>query len=174
MILGLDISTSKVGFALIEKDGSLVTYNLVKYKADAVLEERAEYLMGGLSKMKKKFEVKHVFVEQPFIAFSGGKTTAVTMAKLQRFNGMCCYGIFRLFGRPPTLIQANKARGLVGLKIKRGENTKTKIIEWAQEAYPEGFTFELTRYGNPKPGTDDMADAIVIANAGLQLLKEKI
>ena len=62
MILGLDISTSKVGFALIEKDGKLITYNLVKYKADAALEERADYLLSGLAKMKKKFKVKHVFV----------------------------------------------------------------------------------------------------------------
>ena len=174
MILGLDISTSKVGFAVIKEDGSLLTYNLVKYKADAGLEQRADYLMGGLSKLKKKFMVEHVFIEQPFIAFSGGKTTAHTMAKLQRFNGMCCYGIFRIFGFAPVLIQANKARGLINLKIKRGENTKKKIIEWAQETYPDTFSFEMTRYGNPKPGTDDMADAIVVANAGLQLLKEKI
>tara|TARA_R110002051_G_C8514455_1_gene466908 strand:- start:465 stop:710 length:246 start_codon:yes stop_codon:yes gene_type:complete len=60
-----------------------------------------------------------------------------------------------------------KARGLVGLKIKRGDNTKLKVIEYVEKAYPNDFTYVLTRHGNPKPGTDDRADAIVIAWAGL-------
>ena len=118
-------------------------------------------------------EIKYVFIEQPFIAFSGGKTTAHTMAKLQRFNGMCCYGLYCLYGFAPELIQANKARGLVGLKIKRGEKAKKKVVEWAEETYPNIFSYELTRYGNPKPGTDDMADAIVIATAGSKLIEEQ-
>jgi uncharacterized protein Veg len=108
------------------------------------------------------------------MAFSGGKTTAVTMAKLQRFNGMCCYAIYDLYGFAGSLIQANKARGLVELKIKRGDKTKLKVIEWVKEKYPKDFIVEYTRHGNPKPGTDDKADAIVIANAGLKLNQQTI
>ena len=118
------------------------------------------------------WRIKHVFVEQPFIAFSGGKTTAVTMSKLQRFNGMCCYGIYRIFGNSPTLIQANKARGLVGIKVPRGQKAKPVVLEWVEENYKNNFTYEMTKFGNPKPTTYDMADAIVIARAGLELLNE--
>ena len=120
--------------------------------------------------IKEHSEVNYVFIEQPFMAFSGGKTTAATMAKLQRFNGMCSYVVHCVFGSPATLLQANKARGLVDLKIKRGENTKLKVIEWVQEKYPTSFLVEYTRHGNPKPGTDDKADAVVIANAGLKTI----
>ena len=95
--------------------------------------------------------------------FSGGKTTAMTMSKLQRFNGMVSYMIHRALGQTAELIAANKARGLIGLKIKRGEDTKKKIIEWVSTKYPEKFVVEMTRFGNPKPGTDDMADAVVVA-----------
>jgi hypothetical protein len=111
--------------------------------------------------------VEETYVESAFIAFSGGKTSAITMSKLQRFNGMVCYMIRKLFGKNATLISPAKARGLVGLKIKRGENTKQKVIEHVSKSFPEDFHFELTRHGNPKPGTDDRADAIVIAWAGL-------
>ena len=62
---------------------------------------------------------------------------------------------------------------LVGLKIKRGEDTKRKIIEWVEKKYPKDFIVELTSYGNPRPGTDDKADAIVVALAGLEILDEK-
>ena len=64
-----------------------------------------------------------------------------------------------------------KARGLVHLKIKRGENTKLRVIEHVERAFPKDFNYELTRHGNPKPGTDDRADAIVIAWAGLNQKK---
>ena len=127
--------------------------------------------MECIKRSLQQEEVDYVFIEQPFMAFSGGKTTAATMAKLQRFNGMCSYVVHHLFGSPAILLQANKARGLVDLKIKRGENTKLKVIEWVQEKYPTSFLVEYTRHGNPKPGTDDKADSVVIANAGLKNLQ---
>jgi hypothetical protein len=80
---------------------------------------------------------------------------------------MCSFSVRRVFMMNPVLISANKARKAVGLKIKRGENTKKKVIEWVEREYPKDFIVEFTRHGNPKPGTDDMADAVVIALAGL-------
>ena len=59
------------------------------------------------------------------------------------------------------------ARDRGHLKVKRGENTKLRVIEHVEKAFPNDFKYELTRHGNPKPGTDDRADAIVIAWAGL-------
>ena len=63
-----------------------------------------------------------------------------------------------------------KQEGLLDSVIKRGEKTKLKVIEWAQEKYPKDFIVEYTRHGNPKPGTDDKADSIIIANAGLKTI----
>ena len=170
MILGLDISTSRVGYSVIDHDENLINYGEIKLSPKDSLETRADLFFSILTQLEQDHDIKHVFIEQPFMAFSGGKTTAVTMAKLQRFNGMCSYCVRLLFGFPATLIQANKARGLIGLKIKRGEKTKLKVIEWAQEKYPKDFIVEYTRHGNPKPGTDDKADSIVIANAGLKTI----
>jgi Holliday junction resolvasome RuvABC endonuclease subunit len=170
IILGLDISSSRIGYCLINENKDLLLVDEIKLKPSQSLEERADIFKNTMEIIKEHSEVDHVFIEQPFMAFSGGKTTAATMAKLQRFNGMCSYVVHHLFGSPATLIQANKARGLVNLKIKRGENTKLKVIEWVQEKYPTEFLVEYTRHGNPKPGTDDKADAIVIANAGLKTI----
>ena len=73
----------------------------------------------------------------------------------------------KLLDTQPFSISPAKARGLVHLKIKRGENTKQKVIEHVEKTFPNDFKYELTRHGNPKPGTDDRADAIVIVWAGL-------
>jgi Holliday junction resolvasome RuvABC endonuclease subunit len=170
IILGLDISSSRIGYCLINEKEELLLVDEIKLKPSQSLEERADIFKDTMKIIKEHSEVEYVFIEQPFIAFSGGKTTAATMAKLQRFNGMCSYVVHDLFGHTPTLIQANKARGLVGLKIKRGSKTKLKVIEWVSEKYPKEFIVEYTRHGNPKPGTDDKADAIIIANAGLKTI----
>lgn len=55
----------------------------------------------------------------------------------------------------------------MGSKSNEAKIPKKKIIEWVSAKYPNDFLVEYTRYGNPKPGTDDMADAVVIALAGL-------
>ena len=173
MILGLDISTSKIGYAVIDEDKHLIDHGLIKYKSNLGLELRAEDFINRIDTLRRKYvNIESVFVEQPFIAFSGGKTTAVTMAKLQRFNGMCCYGLYSIFGRCPALISANQTRSSVGIKRKRGEDIKKKVIKWVAEAYPKDFIVEITRHGNPKPGTDDMADAVIVALAGLNTLQE--
>ena len=100
--------------------------------------------------------------------FSGGKTTAATMAKLQRFNGMCSFMVMSCFDIEPVMIAANKARKTVGIKVKRGTCTKTRVINFVQNKYPN-FQIWYTRHGNPKPGTDDRADSVVIALAGIML-----
>ena len=173
MILGLDISTSVIGIAVLDQDKNLMSYDAIKFKSDVSLEERADFLSKEIQTLNTTWRIKHVFVEQPFIAFSGGKTTAVTMSKLQRFNGMCCYGLYCIYRNSPTLIQANKARGLVGIKVRRGEKAKPVVLAWVEENYKGSFSYEMTRHGNPKPTTYDMADAVVVARAGIELLNQE-
>ncbi len=180
VILGLDVSTSRVGICVLDYSSNLLRSDFIKMNSKDILEDRCLVLEKYIKEIdcynsitNKGYCFKEVFIESPFVMFSGGKTTAMTMAKLQRFNGMVCYMIRKALGTSPVSIAANKARGLVGLKIKRGEDTKRKVIDWAQNQYPEHFLVEHTRFGNPKPGTDDMADAIVIARAGLLISEEK-
>lgn len=169
MILGLDISTSKIGYAIIDNDEALKEYQVLKFKSDVDLEKRAKIFEEKILNLMVLYDIQQIFVEQPFLAFSGGKTTATTMAKLQRFNGMCCYGLYNVFGSAPVLIPSQRARKTVGITKKRGEDIKKKVIARVSELYPKDFVFEITRHGNPKPGTDDMADAIIVALAGKRL-----
>ncbi len=163
--LGLDISTSKVGLCIMDYEFNLLETILIKLNTKQELEDRCLELEEYINNLK--YNIKDVYIESAFIAFSGGKTSAVTMSKLQRFNGMVCFMVRKLLDIQPFLLSPAKARGLVHLTIKRGENTKQKVIEHVEKTFPNDFKYELTRHGNPKPGTDDRADAIVIAWAGL-------
>ena len=131
MILGIDISTSKIGISIIDENENLLLSELIKMKPSDPLETRAEIFKKKIEQIRRKYEIKHIFVEQPYMAFSGGKTTAVTMAKLQRFKAclLCIYVIWPVF--PYKQIKQRTCR----TQIKRGENTKLKVIEWVQEKY---------------------------------------
>ena len=177
VVLGLDISTSKIGLSIVDLNKKLLKCEAIKLDNKKTLEERClqlEHIVQSLDannyiNPKNKYNIVKVYIESPFMMFSGGKTTAMTMSKLQRFNGMVSFMIRKVFGYDAELIAANKARGSVGIKVKRGEDTKKKIIEWVKNEYPEDFNYDLTRHGNPKPGTDDKADAVVVALAGIIL-----
>jgi hypothetical protein len=50
----------------------------------------------------------------------------------------------------------------VGIKVPRGTKAKEVILQWVDDKF-DNFIMEYTNHGNPKPGLDDEADAIVVA-----------
>lgn len=173
MILGLDISSSKIGIAILNYDKKIVTSDLLKFKPETPLEQRAKLFENKLIKLQNFYNITEVFVEEPFISFGGGKTTAHTMAKLQRFNGMCCYTVFNIFESVPNMVNVRMARSKLGIKIPKGSKqneVKKVIVEYVESNHPE-FIYNKTAHGNFVPGTDDKADAVVIALYGLTVEK---
>ena len=163
MILGLDVSTTRIGWAIINQKQELIDSGVFKTKKDQSLEERAENLSKNvLEPLSVVHRISEVRVEEPFSMFSGGKTTAKTMSSLQRFNGMVSLLTHQIWDNPPTMVNSRTARARCGIKVPRGTKAKVVIVEWVDNYY-EKFKVELTRHGNPKPGTDDEADAIVVA-----------
>ena len=171
-ILGIDISTSIVGLAVMDTEYKLITYDKIKFKSDMPLEQRAEYFKNKIKHLDDYYYISEVYVEQPAMMFGRGKTTANTMSKLQRFNGMCCYAVYSELELVPNLVHANTARKKMNISVPRNVlKKKHYIIERVKERYPN-FNYNITRHGNPQPGTDDIADAIVVAYAGVTLILE--
>jgi len=69
------------------------------------------------------------------------------------------------------MVAASSARKLAGVEVKRGENAKQKVLQFVLDNYPQ-ITIEYTKHGNPKPGTLDMCDSIIIALAGDKIVRE--
>ena len=171
--LGLDISTTKIGIAVLDGDDKLVHSDLIKFKSDLPLEDRAAIFESIMRKIEKKYSPIYVFVEKPAINFRSGSTAHV-MAKLQRFNGMCSYACSKVFKENPELIDVRSARRTLGIKIPRGKGMKSQakrvVIEYVEKQYKD-FKYSLTYKGNPQPGTDDRADAVVIALGGIRIFE---
>ena len=187
MILGVDVSTSITGFAVVA-DGQLVFYDSIdlrKYKnvfdktiaiKEKILDLFEMYQCNnddGIQLGASEYPIEHIYVEQPFTFFNSGGSSAKTMATLQKFNGIVSWVLYEIFEIKPQFVGANAARKHTGIKIPRGKKAKQVVIEYLTENEP-AFHIEYTKYGNPKAQYFDMADAIVVAKAGHVLEQETL
>ena len=177
MILGLDISTTIVGVALIDDEGNLIVSDHWDISKQETLFEKAEMVGSLLWELKTEHKIEKVFIETALKKFFPGKSRADTIIKLAKFNGIVSWICFDTFGDAPTFINVNTARSLYGLSFPRGTKgpqRKKMGIEAVKDKEKTAFTFEMARGGkNYKKGTDDRADAVVIARAGEFLLRNQ-
>lgn len=172
MILGLDISTSITGYTLL--DGQKVVQcdmlDLRKKKYVDFLDksEAARELMRDL---KKKYEIKYIFIEETLNVLSG-KSSAHVIMTLNRFNGILSWLAYETIGIKPQYISSRQARKSVGIIIPKGSDAKACVINFLLANEPQ-FKVEYTSHGNPVPGTSDRADSLVIAKAGYLLCGNK-
>jgi len=165
MILGLDISTSITGLAIVDKSGKLLYTDHIDTRKEKNIFDKASKVRAVLLELKNSNSIEHIFIEQPFTFFNSGGSSAKTMATLQRFNGMVSWIANEVFKVEPDYIGASEARKLCGVKIARGQNTKKIVLKAVVDMEPT-FEVEYTRHGNPKAGYCDRADGVVLAKAG--------
>jgi|TARA_E500000331_G_scaffold357433_1_gene419122 hypothetical protein len=179
MILGVDVSTSITGFAIIA-DGEIVFYDSVDLRKQKNVFDKAVTIKEKILDIYEMYQlnndddptwgdsdypIKHIYVEQPFTFFNSGGSSAKTMAALQKFNGIVSWILYELFEIRPEYIGATAARKHAGIKVPRGQKAKQVVLQHLLDNEP-AFKIEYTRYGNPKPESYDRADAIVVAKAG--------
>ena len=173
IILGLDISTSITGVTVIQDDQILETafWDTRNKKHFPTIYHKADHIKDKLKGLANKHKISHVYIEQSLHSFRSGFSSAQTLSTLSRFNGIISWICWDILSMQPEMIAATSARKQAGVAIKRGDNAKEKVLEFVIDKYPD-IEIQYTKHGNPKPGTLDMCDSIVIALAGDKLVRE--
>jgi len=176
-LLGLDVSTNIIGYTILSEDGRLLEsgYCDLDYKKSTV-QKAAEFhqILKGIA---ARYAISSVWIEEPFMMFAKGGSSAQTMAKLSTFNGMIQYACLSTFGFDPNMINANHARKTLGIKIQReklcGISTKEQILSWAKSEMPNFDWPTKTLKSGPRKGITisapscyDIADSYVVAKSG--------
>ena len=172
-ILGLDISTSITGAAIVS-NGSIVEsayWDTRNKKHFSNIYHKAKFLKDKIEDLKDRHQISHIYVEQSLHSFRSGFSSAQTLSTLSRFNGIISWICWDLFGYPPEMIAATSARKHAGITIKRGDNAKEKVLQFVLDNYPK-ISVQYTKHGNPKPGVLDMCDSIIIALAGDKIVRQ--
>ena len=180
MILGVDISTSITGFAIVADD-KLLYYDSVNLKKYKNFFEKAEVIKNKLMDIFEAYQcdnefmngdspypIEHIYIEQSLHMFMSGKSSAKTLSTLHRFNGVVSWLLYELFEIEPTYIGASTARKHAGVTGLRGKKAKEAVLQFLLDTEP-AFKVEYTRHGNPRPESYDRADAIILAKAGWAL-----
>jgi len=182
MILGIDISTSITGFAVVA-EGELVYYDSIDLRKHKNIFDKTIAMKEKLLDIFEMYQcnnddscslgasdypINHIYIEQSLHMFMGGKSSAKTLSTLTRFNGIVSWLAFELFEIRPEFIGASSARKQAGIKVPRGQKAKQVVLEYLLQNEP-AFKIEYTKHGNPKPESYDRADAIIIAKAGWNL-----
>ena len=175
MILGLDISTSVIGYSILDEEAKIIkceAWDLRNKRYFPDLYSKASHIKSKLLDIKSTHNIQYIYIEEPFVFFRAGGSTAKTMAKLQAFNGIISWLCSELFEMNPVHISPAKARKLNGIKVSRGQKAKEVVLDYLLKN-EESFTIEYTNKGNPKPVSYDRADSLIVARACHHLLGEQ-
>jgi len=166
MILGLDVSTSIVGFCILDKSANIIYCDHIDMRKEKNFFKKAALIEERLYHLNKNYEIEEVYIEQSLQSFRTGFSSAQTLSLLSKINGIVSWQCFKILGKEPEYLAAVSARKLVGIKVPKGMKAKKVVIQFLVDNVP-GFEVEYTRYNNPKAGWYDRADSYVIAKAGL-------
>lgn len=181
--LGLDISTACTGWAVVETDSR---ENVVQVELGHIplskfpdLVSKALRAESVLREIYSRHQVDELYIEENMQAFHPGGSSAQTIVKLAKFNGIVTFLCHQVTGLMPVDINVNRARKSLGIRLQRekecGVSTKEQVFRWVS-AHPAlaGYEWPHRVLGSgPRKGTEimethayDMADAFVIAMAG--------
>lgn len=184
MVVGLDVSTAIVGITALGDDGELRRISHVDLrKIDANrLCDKCAAVREELLKFREELqdgENAFIFVEAAAKQVRD-KTSAMTLFKLSRFNGMVSYMAYEVFGfdSEPVEVAVSTARKTVGWKrpsIPKGSSkyAKEKIVKESvinlvlAEHTEDEVGFIQTAHGNWQQWCGDRADSYVIAKHGV-------
>jgi len=189
-VLGLDISTKTIGFALIETETmdlmELTHFSpIVKPRPDDLIEELIKKADSFQRKLEsyKGLGIDMVVIEQPLLS----SNNIYTVGTLLKFNALLSKIVYEVLDLVPKYISTYDSRKYAypnlysenakGKKVLFGGYPKgcdKKQIIWEQVAEREPqITWLYTRNNTLKKENFDMTDAYTCVVGYLNLIKEK-
>ncbi len=188
-ILGLDISTKTIGWALFDLTGKkLLELSHFSPKIKPQPEDKLEELIKKADAFKKHLEayknlgIVKVIIEEPLL----NSNNIYTVGTLLRYNTMICKIVYDTLGIVPTFISTYNARKFAFPDLV-GDNGKGKNVLFG--GYPKDIdkkhviwehvnavctevTWLYGKTGNLKKENYDMADAATAVIGYINMLKE--
>ena len=181
--LGLDISTACTGWAIADVDSSgsveKIELGSIQLSKFPDLISKALHAEKCIRELHKKHNIDEVYVEENMQAFHPGASSAQTIVKLAKFNGIVTFLCHQITGHTARDVNVNRARKSLGINLQRekicGIPTKEQVFRWvSSHSLMVGYDWPYKTLGSgPRKGTTilethayDMADAFVVAISG--------
>lgn len=138
MTLGLDISTTCIGYSLFSEDGDLLKIGHVKMRSKQTIFQKLKQFQEHMEEMAG-LDIKHIAIEEPLKKFAGKFSSATTIAVLNHFNGMISAICYTTWGIEPVYYNVNNARKTAYPHVKFGRKSseaKSQVFEEVKKMEP--------------------------------------
>lgn len=165
-ILGLDVSSATIGWALLSSDRKLIQYGHLRPPSKKQSKDnfslRLNFAFEELGKLLKELEPDVIAIEDYAKRFTKGRSSANTILVLSCFNEVCGLVAYQKTGDKPTRISVATLRALVNKGYEQDLDGKPAVLKFCQEQF-DIFSPVFKRTGKIKDESYDEADAIIVA-----------
>ena len=163
VILGLDISTTCVGYAFTENK-KILDMGFIDIKKFTTHKEKAFYVLTCINESSYIDKVEKVYVEDNLSGFAGGRTSQQVIVKLAKFNAVLCYVIEDAFDLEVKNVNPMTARKQAFGKARvKGVKAKDFVKRQIEELYNTKKWCKHTTRGNWDKRNIDAYDGLVMS-----------
>ena len=161
--IGLDASTTTVGFAFVD-DKNVIDIGFIPIDKQKTIRDKVQLTMEELTKLDPFEEVNKIYIEDNLSGFSRGRTSQQTIIKLAKFNAVLTYCLEFAYGEIVEGVNPMTARKhLFGKARVKGKTAKEFVKEEINSLYNLEEYVKLTKTGLWDKRNMDSYDALVCA-----------
>ena len=161
--IGLDASTTTVGFAFVDNK-NVIDIGFIPIDKQKTIRDKVQLTMDKLTKLDPFEEVDKIYIEDNLSGFSRGRTSQQTIIKLAKFNAVLTYCLEFAYGEIVEGVNPMTARKhLFGKARVKGKTAKDFVKEEINCLYNLEEYVKLTKTGLWDKRNMDAYDALVCA-----------
>lgn len=162
-ILGLDASTTTVGYAFVENK-KVIDMGFIPISKEKTIRDKVQVTLDEINKLDPFDEINKIYIEDSLSGFMRGRTSQQTIIKLAKFNAVLTYCLEFAYGEIVDGINPMTARKhLFGKSREKGVSAKDFVKKEINCLYSLEEYVKLTKTGLWDKRNMDAYDALVCA-----------
>tara|TARA_R110000803_G_scaffold3089_1_gene10591 strand:- start:292 stop:795 length:504 start_codon:yes stop_codon:yes gene_type:complete len=162
-ILGLDASTTTVGYAFVENK-KVIDIGFIPIHTEKTIRDKVKVTLDGINKLDPFDEIDKIYIEDSLSGFMRGRTSQQTIIKLAKFNAVLTYCLEFAYSEIVIGVNPMTARkNLFGKSRVKGVSAKDFVKKEINCLYSLEEYVKLTKTGLWDKRNMDAYDALVCA-----------
>lgn len=176
MVLGLDISTSKIGYSILPENLDEYVYKKIGFiepEGDNIFE-KTYYAVNKVKELVDKYNINWCFTENNLLSFAAGRSSANVIVMLVTINSIITYKLKKEWNIKTKRIHPSHARKVaIGKsRSKKFKSAKRMACYWLINKYGRKLRDELptlkTKMKFEGSGAFDIVDSMIVGISGIK------
>ena len=162
VILGLDASTTCVGYAFTE-DKKILDMGFIDIKKEKTPKDKVQKVLDFLHQISYIDSVDDINIEDNLSGFAGGRTSQQVIIKLAKFNAILCFMLENFEYNVNSINPMTARKQVFGKARIKGMKAKDFVKQEIEKMYNTNKWCKETARGNWDKRNIDMYDGLVMS-----------